>query len=105
MAILETSAFGQDMMVASYVAFLSAVAWMIVTQISTNRSFRQAINEFRVTIEVMDNRYRMQQNTCEQHRMKTEQISEKVQEIMIDQASANQSTLTHPKIKKASTTK
>ena len=86
MVLAEISAFGQDMMVASYVAFLSAFAWLIVTQINTNKSFREAINEFRVTITLMDNRYKAQQSPCHEHRQKTDDVEEKLNTVIVEMA-------------------
>ena len=81
MILTEISAFGNNMMVASYVALLSAFAWLIVTQIKTNKTFADAINEFRVTIQLLNFQNQNQVTTCQRHRQETDANREKLTEI------------------------
>jgi len=70
------------------VAFLggliSILIWLVSQQVNTNKMFRDAVEEFRVAIQVIEERYKAQQLTCQQHRERTEENAKELVEMQIE---------------------
>ncbi len=84
MILLDISSFGQSMMVASYVALLGAFGWLIVTQIKSNKTFSDAINEFRIAIQLLNLQNKNQAHACLRHQAETERHRKKIEDIEIE---------------------
>lgn len=83
MILGEITPLASDMMVSSYVAFLGAFGWMIITQIKTNNNFKDAINEFRVTIQMLNYQNQNQAQNCNKHRANTDENKKKIETLQL----------------------
>ena len=69
--------FGQDVVVAAFVALLAGLGWLITSQISTNKSLSKgltdAVTEFKVAMTMIEERNTNQKMFCQLYRSKIEE--------------------------------
>jgi Sec-independent protein translocase protein TatA len=75
---MDFSQLPQGLIVATYAAFLTVIGWLIAGQIKTNkelaRTITTAVAEFKAAIQDFNARDQLQQQTCEFHRRRTDDL-------------------------------
>lgn len=70
--LLEMPPLHLALLIVGATALLSVVGWLFVTQINTNKSFKDALVEFRVALSVMSQANKDQQSLCQIHQARME---------------------------------
>lgn len=79
---MDLTPSGQDLITATFTAFLAVIGWLISAQIKTNKALSQtitdAILEFRLAIQLYDQREQNQKKSCAFHQAQTLEIKKHV---------------------------
>lgn len=82
--ILEITNLQTGLIITAVTTFLAIIGWLFVAQITTNKSFKDALTEFRIAISVMAEQNKNRDLVCSQHRQSIAKESQRMEEDFRD---------------------
>ncbi len=84
--LLEMPAIHIALLAVGVASVLSILGWLFLTQIATNKSFKEALTEFRIAITMLDQQNKTQNLMTGQIREDVRDLADRLNEHIVDTA-------------------